>query len=111
LVARQEGTVTENTPGPGSCHAELEAFENAADFRRLDGAAQLAGQPVEVELDGRRRGQFFLAGCRRDFSGSSSIARASARTGVVRVLRLFEAHGGVGAQLQRGRGLADAGGA
>ena len=54
LVARQEGMVTENVPEPCSVHAELQAFENAADFVGIEHAAEFAGQPVEIESDAAR---------------------------------------------------------
>ena len=88
LVARQEGTVTEKTPRLGLGDAEFQALQNAAHFGRRDGAAQFALQPVERQLDGRRRGQSRASGRPRrpparmpgESSRSSSMARARPRT-------------------------------
>ncbi len=48
LVARQLGTVTEKTRGSGSETPKLQAFENVAHLAGLDGATQLALEPVHA---------------------------------------------------------------
>ena len=72
----------------GFAHAELQAFEYAAHFGWFQRAAQFARQPVEIERDRRpvRCRSAWLSArppTRRipgEISGSSSSARASART-------------------------------
>ncbi len=68
-------------------HPELQAVQNAPHFRRFQNTAQLARQPVEIELDRRRLAQIGgrdrrdrpPAGFPATASGSSSSARARAR--------------------------------
>ena len=95
----------------------MPALQDVAHFIGADVFAELAHQPVHGQPDGRwRRDGLALirqaadqADAGREFLQQFDGARQAAH-GVGRILRFFEAHGGVGAQLQRGGSAAYAGG-
>ena len=116
LVARQVGTRTENVREPVS------STPNSSDSRiartSLGGTArpQLAIEPVERQFDRRRLGDRPV-GIRhaadkpdagRNFLQQLQCAPQPAQS-IHRILRFFEAHGSVGAELQSRRCLANAG--
>ena len=116
FVARQLGTNTEKTRGRDFFDSKLERFENPAHFLGRDGTAELAIEPVNGEQQPgaalaaadiiRRAADQPDAG--RDFLKQSKRALKAA-DGVHRVLGFFEAHGGVGAELEARRRFANTG--
>ena len=116
LVTRQLGTNTEKTRGA------ISSTRNSSDSRirrtssRRDRAAELAIEPIEREHNrARHRQRTIVIGqaahqpdAGRDFLQQSKRALQAA-DGVHRILRFFEAHGGVGAELEPRGSLADAG--
>ena len=117
LVARQDGTVTEKRVGAVLGDAERQALQDIAHFIGADGLAELAHQPVHGQQDGRRRWDGLAlvreaadqADAGREFLQQLDGSRQAAH-GVGRVLRLFEAHGSVGAEFQRRGSTAHTGG-
>src|ERR1019366_7717407 len=101
-------------PGLGFADAERQALQNTPHLSRFDGAPQLALQPRQREFDRARRGHLAHpigqtahqpdAGrnLSQQFDGAGQAAYR-----VHRILRLFETHAGVGAQLDRRRSPAN----
>ena len=117
LVARQEGSVTENLPGPPFVTPNCRLSRMRRTSAGSSNAAEFAGEPVEIERRRRRLAEFgVIVGKTADQAHAGREQRqkfdgaGQGADGVVRILRFFETHGCVGAEFEGDRGFADAGG-
>ncbi len=114
LVARHEGTVTRNTPRLRLAHAETPAVPECRALRPAGLRGPVCAPATRAADRWARRGNLLArvrhaahdADARRDFLQQLDGARDSANR-IGRVLRFLEAHGRVGAQLDRGGSLAN----